>query len=66
MTGSKERQMGIYFSQEERKIIVPDTGASMSVSHKRSDFVSWKENSHLPTLQGITGKATVCGKGRVR
>ena len=46
--------------------IVMDTGATISISPNKDDFVSWETHNHNVQLSGITSTAHVRGIGRVR
>ena len=58
-------KVGIYVIEEHNSSIVLDTGASVSITNNRKDFVEWDQYRNVPTLQGVTSKATVQGSGIV-
>lgn len=45
--------------------VVFDTGATISISPNKDDFVSWEASQKNLTISGITNKASVCGVGQV-
>ena len=54
----------VCFVDSSRMEIVLDTGATISVTPFRDDFVEWEDKS-TATLSGITADAEVCGVGTV-
>ena len=59
-----EHHSAFLFQDHEHSIVL-DTGASISVSPFKDDFLSWDKHSSLPTLQSLTGTASVLGYGMV-
>jgi hypothetical protein len=61
------RFQSVYFTNDTDLPIVFDTGASISVSPRESDFISWETKGHLHThLNGISASTPVLGVGIVR
>jgi hypothetical protein len=60
------RQHGIYFNHQDHCPIVIDTGASVSLTPFKSDFVGPIKSSDIPEMQGLSAAAKVAGKGKVK
>jgi hypothetical protein len=56
----------VYMSDADQIPIVFDTGATISVTPNRDDFISWETPTGELKLTGITQSAQVLGVGRVR
>ena len=60
------RFQSVYFSNDDDLPVVFDTGASISVSPCKQDFILWEETGDLHTqLHGISGSTNVLGVGLV-
>lgn len=61
------RFQSVFFTNEDDLPVVFDTGATISVTPRESDFISWEQKGDLSTrLNGITASTEVCGIGTVR
>ena len=54
--------IGVYMFDASNEALVFDTGASVSISNNRSDFVSWDASADVPALQGITAPTVGCSR----
>ena len=59
------RQQSVYLSTHSLVPMVIDTGASISLTPSRSDFISEIAPCSLKHITGLTGKTVVTGKGTV-
>jgi hypothetical protein len=60
------RFQSVFFTDDADYPVVFDTGATISVSPKEQDFISWEQKGDLLTkLNGITASTNVMGVGIV-
>jgi hypothetical protein len=65
-TGSVFRFQSAYHMDANGPNIIFDSGASITISPSRDNFISYSTNAGKTSLSGITSEAICAGKGKVR
>jgi hypothetical protein len=65
-TGSVFRFQSAYHMDANGPNIIFDSGASVTISPSRDDFITYSTNVGKTSLSGITSEAICAGKGKVR
>lgn len=65
-SGNVMRFQSVYHAGIDGPPIVFDTGASVSITPDREDFISFTDDVSTTTLTGITSSAVCKGKGKIR